>query len=281
MKSKLKKSASIIIVLGIFFAISSIYYSNPYLKATYRDKSADYSGDITLDRENLKISAVSEKIHIDNNWTAAKAAGICTGSGSYSDPYVIQNLEIDGEGWEYCIWIENSNVYFKIEKCSLFNSLSIWYGGIRLSNVNNSQIIDNNCYNNRQGIYVSGGYNNIISGNTLNNNTIGIVSSGNKHNVFSGNTIYDNNQQGILANGNEHNVFSGNTILNNEIGIYMYSEIGKINTGFNTISGNIINYNENYGIVIITRFREILQIIIMRMGYRYSRVRVTTFREIL
>jgi parallel beta-helix repeat protein len=207
-----------LIILGILFAFS------PIITLNLDFKNSEFSDAISLDNDNLKISVVSGKIHIDNNWTAAKAAGICTGGGTYSNPYIIRNLEIDGEGWEYCIWIENSNVYFKIEKCSLFNSLSILYGGIRLSNVNNSQIIDNNCYNNNIGIVIIGGHNNIISGNTLNNNTTGISSYGNYHNVFSENTIH-----------------------NNEVGIYMYNEIG-INTGFNIISRNTLSDNEGYGI---------------------------------
>lgn len=39
--------------------------------------------------------AVSGKIHIDNNWTAAKSAGICTGNGTYSEPYVIDDLMVE------------------------------------------------------------------------------------------------------------------------------------------------------------------------------------------
>ncbi|GAH10496.1 unnamed protein product, partial [marine sediment metagenome] len=48
MKSKIKKRASIIIVLGIFFAISSINYSNPFLKAVHKEKTTDYSDNFTL-----------------------------------------------------------------------------------------------------------------------------------------------------------------------------------------------------------------------------------------
>lgn len=44
----------------------------------------------------------------------AKTAGICTGQGTYSDPYVIQDLVIDAGESGSCILIENSNDYFKI-----------------------------------------------------------------------------------------------------------------------------------------------------------------------
>jgi parallel beta-helix repeat protein len=219
MNSNLKTKTIILIILGILFAFS------PIISPNLGFKNSEFSDSISLDIDNLKISVVSEKIHIDNNWTAAKDAGICTGEGTYSNPYIISNLEIDGEGSDYCIWIENSNVYFKIEKCSLFNSLTPLYGGIRLSNVNNAQIIDNNCYNNMVGIIIIGGHNNIISGNKLNNNT----------------------STGISSSGNYQNVFSGNTIFNNDVGLYMHNEIG-INTGFNIISRNTLSDNEVYGI---------------------------------
>ena len=243
MKSKLKKRASIIIVLGIFFAISSIYYSNPYLKATSKDKSTDYSGDITLDRENLKISILSGKIHIDNNWTAAKAAGICTGSGSYSDPYVIQNLEIDGEGSGSCILIENSDVYFKIEDCTLYNSEDHPNAGILLNNTDNGFLIYNNISNNNgYGIYVYSSSNNEISGNNANNNGGGISLSYSDNNTILGN-ICENNWNGVTLGHSNNNLISENTVNNNDnVGIGYYISYNNI------ISGNIIYYNNKWGI---------------------------------
>ncbi|GAH39004.1 unnamed protein product, partial [marine sediment metagenome] len=98
----------------------------------------------------------SGKIHIDGNsgWSDAKNAGICTGSGSYSNPYVIEDFVINGGGWGTCILIENSDVYFKIQNCTIFNSGGYSNAGIRLSNVNNSLIITNNYSSNYNGIYL-------------------------------------------------------------------------------------------------------------------------------
>ena len=61
----------------------------------------------------MNISAVSGKIHIDGNsgWDAFKAAGNCTGNGTYSMPYVIEDLVIGDGGLGSCILIENSDVY--------------------------------------------------------------------------------------------------------------------------------------------------------------------------
>ncbi|MBA7484747.1 putative ABC transporter binding protein NosD [subsurface metagenome] len=212
------------------------------------NKSSKYNNDINLDNKNLKISAVSEKIHIINNsgWVAFKNAGNCTGEGTYSDPYVIEDLVIDGGGSGSCIWIENSSVYFRIEKCSVSYS-SI---GIRLSNVNNSLIITNNCSPHYYGIYLSECNNNTISGNIANNNGFGIYLYDSNNNTISGNTANDNAGNGISVNylwesvSGNNIIISGNTANNNDNGIYLY------NSNYSTISGNTANNNTYIGIFI-------------------------------
>ena len=90
-----------------------------------------------------------EKIVINNgngstyNWSVAKADGICTGNGTYSEPYIIEDLVIDAGGSGSCISIENSDVYFIIENCTLYNSGGYYTAGIKLSYVDNSQLINN------------------------------------------------------------------------------------------------------------------------------------------
>ncbi len=227
MKSKLKKRASIIIVLGIFFATSSIYYSNPCLNAISKEKSTVYRDYFTLNRENLKISAVSGKIHIDNNWTAAKAAGICTGEGTYSEPYVIEDLEIDGEGSGSCILIENSKVYFRIENCTVFNSDK----GIELNNVNNGSVFINNCsYNIGWGLYLFGNSNNISNNYISNNYQAGIYFKNGNYNNISNNVLENNQNNGIQCGGVSYSIISNNTVKNCNFGINSH---GNSNLIFN------------------------------------------------
>ena len=218
MKSNIKlKIIIILITLGILFALVPKITINPSLIVGNKNV-------INLDNENLKISAVSGKIHIDDNspsinWTVAKKDGICTGNGTYSDPYVIEDLEIDGEGSGSCIWIDNSEVYFRIENCTLFNSGEGFNdAGIKLVNVNNGQILYNNCSNNNnKGILLRNSNNSIISGNTVNNNIFyGIILSGSHNNTISENTV-SNTYAGILLGGDHrgsNNVVSGN-LMNN------------------------------------------------------------------
>jgi len=60
--------------------------------------------------------------------------GISTGSGTYSDPHVIEDLIIDDGSSGNYIWIENSNVYFKIENFTVYNAIVWSDAGIKLNN---------------------------------------------------------------------------------------------------------------------------------------------------
>jgi parallel beta-helix repeat protein len=272
MKSSTKPKIIKILTLGIFFALILMMIINPIFKT-------GSSHEIKVDHENLKLSAVSGKIHIINNsgWVDFRNAGNCTGSGTYSDPYVIEDLVIDGGSSGNSILIENSNVYFKIQNCTLYNAEWGSDAGIGLLNVNNSQLIGNDCSysqvgivlgdvrdygggcdnntitgnivnNNRGGMYLFDSYNNTISGNTANNNTwSGIYLVGSNSTVVSGNTMNDNNMCGInIGWGYNNLIVSGNTMNDNNMqGLWMDESFN------NTISGNIMNNNNLSGICLI------------------------------
>jgi len=81
-----------------------------------------------VDNFPLAISPIhdGEKIHIDDsgvsaiNWSlTAKITNWVSGSGTYSDPYVIDGLEIDGGGSGSGILINNSKNDYFIEICNL------------------------------------------------------------------------------------------------------------------------------------------------------------------
>lgn len=252
MKSNKKTTALILIILGIIFVFLPIITTN------LNFKNSDFS-DISLDKENLKISKVSGPIHIDDanpsmNWSVAKKDGICTGNGTYSEPYVIEDLVIDGGGSGSCILIESSGVYFRIENCTVFNSEFDSHGeslhrfaGIRLMNVMNAQILDNNCSFNSDGIVVVG-FNNTIAGNTVNNNSwSGIFVSG-YNNTIVGNTAKRNNFPGIYILVSNYTTVSENIAKDNtHYGILVQS------SDYSNVSGNNVSsiylYDSDYNIV--------------------------------
>ncbi|TKJ23308.1 MAG: hypothetical protein CEE43_04015 [Promethearchaeota archaeon Loki_b32] len=248
-ENKMKSNAkSNLIIMGILFALLPIITTNLSYNTDNNNKSLNYCDDFTLDKNNLKTLAVSGKIHIDNNWTAAEAAGICTGNGTYSNPYIIEDLVIDGGGSGSCIMIENSDVYFRIENCSVYNSGGYPNAGagIQLNNVTKGKLVINNCTSNAYGISLYDCNNNTISGNTVDNNNLnGIYLDFSDNNIISGNSA-DNNHYGIYLDSQcDNNNISGNSADNNHYGIFLFD-----NCDNNIISGNTANYN-SYGIYLV------------------------------
>lgn len=96
-------------------------------------KSREKNNNIVFDPDHPKTSKTLAKFHIDNNWSDAKAAGICTGEGTFSNPYIIEDKVINGSGYESCILIQNARAYFNIENCTLSDSEI----GIKLDNTTN------------------------------------------------------------------------------------------------------------------------------------------------
>ena len=185
----------------------------------------------------MNLSESSPRIHIKNNWSDAKLAGICSGSGIYSDPYVIRDKVINGQNNGIGIHIEQSrNIYFRIENCTIYNCSS----GILLSRTNKGTLILNNCSFNNDGIILFSSpvpcINNTIINNFLNNNEqYGVKLAGWCHNNNIIENRIDNNQIGINIRG-DNNTISSNLMNNNEQdGIYFYSGFGNI------INGNLMN----------------------------------------
>ncbi len=268
MKSSAKSIILILITLGIIFALSPTISNYLSFNAGINDKYSE-----NFDNQNLKLSKISGPIYIDDdnpsfNWIATKAAGKCTGDGTYSSPYVIEDFVIDG-GSDSCIVIENSNVYFMIKNCTLYDSGSIRdMFGILLSNTKNGQLINNNCSFNGEGITFDGiCENNTIQGNIINSNTeCGMNLMESSNNYIMENTVNNNGNKGISLDPNSsYNEIVNNTVsFNGWLGIHMqasstnnlvlsnncsYNSQGiSVRTPNNTISGNYVVNNSGYGI---------------------------------
>lgn len=151
------------------------------------------------------------------NWAQAQEYEWCSGSGSYVDPFVIQNLIIDGMGIADCLSIKQSNVYFKIFNCTIKNSKS---EGFKMNNLNNGRIFNNNFSSNNNGVYLL---------NSDNNN-------------FSLNYIFDNTQYGVYIDS----VSNNNLLYNNSL----YANVlnNALDNGVNTFwdNGTIGNYWDDY-----------------------------------
>jgi parallel beta-helix repeat protein len=155
-----------IILFGVFLVTSTINVKDLNPKSIDNDLN-----------EKLTLSKVSGKIYIkNNNWSDAKVAGICTGNGTASNPYLIEDLEIDGGAVGSCILIENSNDHFMILNCSFTNSEDDFLmeeAGIKTVNSSNGQLI-NNTFINPDGVAIFLYYSNdtTLIGNSMTSNHI-------------------------------------------------------------------------------------------------------------
>jgi len=213
-----------------------------------------------------------EYIHIDNNWSDAAndLDWVQGGDGSISDPYIIENVKINAQSTGTGILIENSIDYFIIRNCIIYNSGNSGYdAGIKLINVRNSQIINNNCSLNRYGIVLYWNcINNQVLKNILNNNThSGMYIHRCDGNTVTGNTVEFNGVFGIWLWYSHGNTFEKNDAnKNNLVGIFLqYSNSSDIignevneniiehgikldNSNKNLLKNNTMNKNEGNGI---------------------------------
>ncbi len=285
-KSKLRLT---LIIIGIVFTLSTISNFNIINDHGENDRTTEIRDERNF--KSLKSSGYwnLDFIHVDYNWTFTSIDyDWCSGDGSWGNPFLIENVTINAQDSVSPIVIENSNAYFIIRNCTLYNASSFPYTGILLNNTSNGTVINNYCHDLYAGIHlensdnntVSGniasdnyvgiycGYfshNNTISGNNISNNSYGMLSTLSHNNTISGNTANNNHNFGIDLHLCENNTISGNTANNNSLGFTIemchYSKIlgntanNNTNDGFllssgnnYTVSGNTANYNKRDGI---------------------------------
>ncbi|MCK5643628.1 MAG: right-handed parallel beta-helix repeat-containing protein, partial [Gammaproteobacteria bacterium] len=141
-----------------------------------------------------EIFAPSTPIRINTN--AEFSAFASSGNGNSGTPWIIDNLEIEGAGYGYCIFIGNTTNYFVIQQCTLSNASGgsgspyASNAGITLFNVQNGNITNNTInLNTGNGIYLNSTSWSNITLNDITQNGYGLKSDNGTHN----NTIYHNN----------------------------------------------------------------------------------------
>ena len=277
-----KKTKHIFTFLTLFLVILSMS-TQTNVKNSIEPSQEDTKDGIT----NLKQAGFWSNftfIHITNlNWTVANSTDWCSGSGTWSNPYLIENMIINATDSPIgCgILIENSvNVYFEIKNVTIFGTSN----GIKLENTNkgtlSNSVLSNNIEN---GIFMLNCVNNTISRNQLiNNGMYGINFTSNcLNNKILGNTIKENGanhldggiylanfchdnqiRDNIIIDNDNHGInievsCEGNLIYNNTIkniatnqqdyGIRLYNDCNQ-----NNISLNLIEDTNNYGIYLVT-----------------------------
>lgn len=211
-------------------------------------KSTDYwsLGRILIDGTATGVNA--------HNWSWAVSKPWCTGSGDLNNPYVIENITIDGGDYGDCLKILNSDDYFIVRNCTFYNA----YGsGIKLENAENGKLSNNTCRNNGNfGIWlINSLYCEIVNNSIFNN--------GDKaYNIFpeyialgGGIALWSSHNNTIQCNYIESNRDFG--IALGYTTIYMFGDFGggwdRYPCYHNIVSNNYLNNSIRYAIWALPR----------------------------
>jgi hypothetical protein len=129
MKSNEKRKMINLLILGTIFAFPFLINANFSYFGGYNYENLEVDNEPKLKRAGY-WNLTGNPIYIDDlatgvgahNWTWAETQPWCSGSGSWTEPYVIENVTIDGQSSDSCIEIRNSDAYFIVRNCSLYNS---------------------------------------------------------------------------------------------------------------------------------------------------------------
>lgn len=242
LKKKFNKNVLTILIFGaLFLSFLSIFeldqdYVVPQNEEAENDLFPKSSGFWEL-----------SSINIHNNWAETKANNDwCNGAGTWDDPYVIENVTIDGQGSGYGIYVADSSEYFIIRNCTLTNSTASNVGtGIALSNVINGFLIENNCSLNARGISIHESNNITISGNLISDNpSVGLLTDTYpNHNItIIGNDIFRNKYGIWLAETYDTIIENNNILYNTADGIHL------CRSNNTKIIGNNCSFSDDYGI---------------------------------
>ena len=199
------------------------------------------AGPIGVVQSSGPTYAAQSAIHINNNTdlVALRSSGLSTGSGTISDPYVINGYAITGIGGA-CIYIGNTTGYLVISGCYLHGNSY----GVELWSSSNVTMRDNNCSgNSNYGIYLVSSSKNVLANNACNDTLHGIylVSSSN-NNVILNNTCRGMSACGIMLSASSGNILSNNTSsFSGNNGLHVDSSSNHNIIANNTFNGNNLN----------------------------------------
>ena len=186
----------------------------------------------------IKLNGSDLPINITGNNDFTPSNGVSDGNGTYENPFIIEDLIIEVDVPQNCIFINNSDVYFKIQNCTLKNSgPAIDKTAIKFNNVSYGLILNNTI--NLAGIFLIDSHNISISENNFGTNSSISLSSSN-NNTISYNVLTNCTNIYLLYSDN-------NKILNNYIQ-YCTTGIEFRHSSDNIIMGNEIYDCQDYGI---------------------------------
>lgn len=225
----MRKTVCVGVVISLMFGCVLINYSSQPVRANAPD-----------------VITWSAPIRINNNSDLSTIA--TGGNGSLGTPWVIENLDINGSGIGYCIYIGNTTEHFIVRNCSLYNASGVgtWPYfldcGINLYGVRNGTLLNNSAFsNNKHGVYLyNSTENQILTNNASGNIVHGIMMDySDNDNVVDNNNVCSNENSGIVLSHSSSNSIIDNAFnLNGKFGIYL-----MFTSNSNTIANNNVSNN--------------------------------------
>jgi len=165
----------------------------------------------TGDLANRRVIAITD----DHEFTVEN--GVCSGSGTTEDPYVIENWLIDAGLDDYGIRIHGTTRVFVIRNVEVSGAAK---SGIYLSYVQNATIEDCTIESNWVGVTLNFSSFNRITGTAFTSNVDGIHTYFSHTNQILGST-FDRNDTAIWLDASNENRITGNLIAESHMGLYL------------------------------------------------------------
>jgi nitrous oxidase accessory protein NosD len=162
------------------------------------------------------------------NWTWAKDQGYCTGLGTPTDPYIIEDIFFNTSSIpENCLRIRNSRKHFIVRNCEFLGNWN--YAGVQLWNATDGVITENFMYPTTGAL-------------------VWLLNS--SHNIIRANNASAGNFYGFLIDGSS-GFTEQNTVINNLISFNLVTgiELRSVGCKLNTIQDNMF-INHTIGMVV-------------------------------
>ena len=231
---KNKKKLSILLILcswGLIGSLRNITTQDSMKRYDGLTTSPFYFGPIIIDDNGGTSGSIT--------WAEAVTYSWCSGGGTENNPYIINDLTIDGSGINDCLIIKDSSAHFVVRNSYFYNSGPGGYG-VKLLHVTNGKLDSISSFDSYHGIQVIGDNNQIIN-SWAHDNRIGISVSG-SYNLILSNNVYDNTERGVELLYKGNNTIDSNFVWFNENGIWLSVEENDI------VSNNIVHDNIKSGI---------------------------------
>ncbi len=182
-------------------------------------------------------------INGDTNFTAAN--GVTGGSGTPSDPYIIQGWDINASTAN-AIDVRNTISYFSIRNDYLHGG-GANHQGVYLDHVQNGRVDGSNLVGNYLGVWVNYGSHNTINASNLTGNYKAVSIWYSDFVNITSNRVYGNTY-GVVVSSSERGTISGNAFTNN--GLFLYGFLSFYYTTHtiptdNTVNGKPIYFYKN------------------------------------